>query len=138
VGGTKWRLLELYVQSRERDGGKGKECSWQDHPLCRFEQRAPYTSSTILVPGYNINNFRAGSHKLAKNLNSVSKYQDQQGGIMLLLYFRNLDATTSNRAMCAEQNGDCWNCTSTSVNKMAAEVGKERSWQDDSLCRLKH
>jgi hypothetical protein len=57
---------------------------------------------------------------------------------MLLLYFQNLDNTTSNRAMWAEQNGDCWNYTSNRVNKMAAEVGKERSWQDDSLRRLEH
>jgi hypothetical protein len=38
--------------------------------------------------------------------------------------------------MWAEQNGDCWNYTSNRVNKMAAEVGKERSWQDVSLRRL--
>jgi hypothetical protein len=57
---------------------------------------------------------------------------------MLLLYFQKLDVTTSNSAMWAEHNGDCWNCMSNRVNKMAAEVGKERSWQNDSLRRLEH
>jgi hypothetical protein len=72
----------------------GKERGWQDDPLCRLERRVPCTSSTILVPGYNTNNFPAdGSHKLAKNLNSISEYQDQQGGIILLLYFQKLDLT---------------------------------------------
>jgi hypothetical protein len=47
-------------------------------------------------------------------------------------------ATTSNQAMGAEQNGECWNYTSNRVNKMAAEVGKGRSWKDDSLFRLDH
>jgi hypothetical protein len=35
-----------------------KELLWQDEPLCRLEHyRAPETSSTILIPGYKLNNF---------------------------------------------------------------------------------
>jgi hypothetical protein len=40
--------------------------------------------------------------------------------------------------MGAEQNGECWNYTSNRGSKMAAEMGKEHSWQDDSLCQLEH
>jgi hypothetical protein len=35
----------------------------------------------------------------------------------------------------AGQNGEWWNSTSNRVTNMATKVGKERSWEDDTLSR---
>jgi hypothetical protein len=52
------------------------------------------------------------------------------------LYFQYLNSTPSNRALGAEQKCKWWDSMSNRVTKMATEVEKEHSWQDDSLRRL--
>jgi hypothetical protein len=108
---------------KEMVTGVGKELSWQHHSLCRFGHwRAPDTSSTILVPGYKFNLFRAIGNKMEILYPDISITKEVYCIFNIL---KNLVAKSSNRIMGAEENGECLNSMSNRMKKMATGVGKE-------------
>jgi hypothetical protein len=119
-----------------------KELCVQDMLLFRLEhQWTAHTSSSILVPGYKMYHFSKKKlvyGKWQQTGDFVSGYQHYRRGVMQFYNFKNLVATSSNRAEGAEQNGLFWYCTSNRMKKMATEASKELRAQDVLLFHLEH